>query len=103
MKTMQKIDLTDLMEIEYRLLKLKDEKTFELDLQEVYVLQTLLDEISKITSLVFELQDAYAVKYKDILKLSEYHDKLLRSQVEYDSDKALIFITSINTKYQWNY
>lgn len=97
----KKIKLSELMEIEKKLLYIEAEHIFELDFQEALTLTNYLSRIGKITALAFELQHMYAKQGANISQLNEYHMKISNSMIRYNNKSVLKFIDTLNNKYKW--
>jgi len=84
-----------LIHIERALLEIESRYKFVLPFNDVIRLKTLLDEIDVITDTFISLQDEYALKYDDVDKLREYHDRLINENIDYDRFNAVLFISNV--------
>jgi len=96
---MENIKLSDLMTIERLLLEINLKFKFDLSFNDVYMLNTYLTNVGKITNFFFLIQEEFYKKYNDADKLKEYHDKLMGDSVEFDCDGIIKFIERILNSY----
>lgn len=95
------ITVKNLMEVEKQLLTIENsDKKFELDLNGLLKLKKYEKQVGEITDLFFKSQVEYAnkiIKDENYEKLlTEYHDKLENSEIDFDLSEINDFINKIN-------
>ena len=98
----KKTNLSQLMEVEKKLLEIESVHVFELDFQEAITLRHYLSQIGKITEYAFELQRIYSEKGASLGELQEYHDKISNGTIYYDCERPLKFMEKLLRKYKWS-
>lgn len=93
------VKIKDLMTLERLLLEIDIRFKFDIDFSDAYKLYKYLKDIGKITSYAFLLQDQFHKKFNDETKLKEYHNKIMSSSAEYDSNEVIKFIEDISLKF----
>lgn len=91
--------LKDLMSLERLLLEIDVKYKFELPFKDALKLYDYLKEVGKITNYFFFIQDEFHKKYNDIDKLKEYHDKLMKDDIEFGYEHITKFIENILNTY----
>lgn len=92
-KTYAMARINDIIEIEGKLLRLRESHRNDLTLNQNIILSSLLRSIGEITDLYFSLQgDYYKLHGKEMLK--EYHERLASEDIMYDTGPAEMFIES---------
>lgn len=95
--------LTELMKIEEKLLLFEQDNKFLIDFNNYLVLEKYIKKIGFITSKYFLLVNEYNkselndVEYEEKKKkLTDYNEKLLNSEIDYDVDEVYEFMEKIN-------
>ena len=86
------IKLKDLMTLERILLEIDVRFKFKLDFGNALKLYNYLKEVGRITSYAFLLQDEFHKKFGDIEKLKEYHNEIMKNEIEFDCTDIEKFI-----------
>lgn len=92
------ISLKKLMVLEKILLECDMKVKFELDFNNAYKLYTYLRDIGRITDYAFLLQDQFAKKFNDNDKLKEYHNKIMDSEIDFNTLGIENFIDNVDEK-----
>ena len=94
------MSITDIINVERRLLKLEDEHRFEMSLDELIRLKSELERISKITSLYFDIQYDFSQNVSDDEEaLSIYHDSLTDCKLNVDIKDAISIADEMEAKF----
>jgi hypothetical protein len=92
--------ITDIINVERKLLKLEDEHRFEMSLDELITLKTELERISKITSLYFDIQYDFSQNVTDDEEsLSIYHDSLTNCELNVNIKDAINIADTMEAKF----
>jgi len=83
------------MVLERILLEFDVRHKFEFDFNDAYKLHNYLTMVGKITSYAFLIQDEFHKSYDDIEKLKEYHDRIMKSELDFDYSHIVEFIDRI--------
>jgi len=96
------ITVSNLMILERLLLEIDARLKFEMNFGDAYTLHKLLNEVGRITSYAFLIQDEYHKEFNDIEKLKEYHKMVMDSEITTDTDYRDIieFIEYISFKFK---
>lgn len=91
----------NLMEVEKQLLMIENsDKKFDLNFNDLLKLKKYEKQVGEITDLFFKSQVEYAnkiIKYENYEKLlTEYHDKLENSEIDFDLSEINDFINKLN-------
>lgn len=87
--------ITELINIETKLLSIKESHRFDISLNDNVRLERLLREIGEVTNIFFSLQVDYSTVCKDCDKLQSYHDKLMEENVDIDLTEAKDFLNTV--------
>lgn len=99
-KNVTVISLKNLMILERLLLEIDERFKFELNFNMAYVLNELLEDVGKITSYAFSIQQEFHKKYNDGKKLEKYHDMVMDSSVEFNCEKVVEFIEMVDSEFK---
>ena len=91
------VGLKDLMLIERILLEFDTKHKFELNFNDAYKLYEYLKNVGKITSYAFVIQELFHDEFNDTDKLKKYHEKVMNSMVEINSNEIIHFIEYLQT------
>ena len=96
------ITVSNLMILERLLLEIDARLKFEMNFGDAYTLHKLLNEVGRITSNAFLIQDDYHKKLNKKKKLKEYHKMVMDSEITTDTDYRDIieFIEYISFKFK---
>ena len=90
------IKVKDLMVLERLLLEIEVRFKFDLQFNDAYKLYELLKKVGKITSYAFLIQDEYSKKFNDNEGLKKYHEMVMESEIDFNSNKVIEFIDKVN-------
>lgn len=96
------ITVSNLMILERLLLEIDARLKYEMNFGDAYTLHKLLNEVGRITSYAFLIQDEYHKKFNDVDKLKEYHKMIMESEITTDTDYRDIieFIEYVSFKFK---
>ena len=92
------ISLKNLMVLEKILLECDMKVKFELVFNDAYKLYTYLRDVGRITDYAFLLQGQFSKKFNDNDELKEYHDKIMESEIDFNTIEIEHFIDNVAEK-----
>lgn len=97
---MDKISVKDLMSLERILLEMTARMKYDLDFSDAYRLYASLRDVGRITSYAFLIQEEFQRDFNDKEKLEAYHEKVMKSSVEFDYKEVASFIDRVEKEYE---
>lgn len=96
------VSVSNLIKIERLLLEIDSRFKYIMNFGDAYTLHRLLEEVGKITSYAFSIQEEYNEKFNDVEKLKEYHTMIMDSMVITNTDyrEIISFIEYVNFKFK---